>query len=792
MSKPDGFGFEQPDEQWLARIRSALHAPESRPDGDEASPSGQGRYAAGMRLGPYELVRRIGMGGMGTVWLARRADGLFQRDVAIKLIKRGMDTETVVRRFHNERHVLATLVHPHIARLYDGGATPDGQPFLVMEYVEGLPIVDYCESQGLSIEKRLHLFRQVCLAVHHAHRHLILHRDVKPANILVAADGNPKLLDFGIAKLLDPESGEASALTATDVRPLTPRYASPEQLRGERLTTATDVYSLGVVLHELLTGRRLYAPDSSSLRLVEHAVLTEEPPRPSLVVRRRDDLPTAQSRCLQRLLRGDLDTIVMTALQKDPSKRYPSAEQLAEDLGRYRAGLPLLARPPGPVARMVGLIRRRRAPLVAAATGALLSLALASAFIVYQFLMPAWAQAHLRNARLSVVGPRTNHAMYNIIFFNAPDRRDAKRPRMSAGGLDTVLAEYKAALRLAPRDVVVRLEHDIVLLAHSWDRDPDQFFRITNARRNKLPLTCAYAEHLRAHQERLAFTPARLEQASATDLRALGFMSLLRGDPETTIDAWTRFELGATDPLIDASLGNIYLALDLPELAYPRLLSAHRAYPQAGNVTAYLADAAARAGDWIQARRLIEIAAQQEGVTDNSRPLMRLQMLCLLSENKEAEALELYRDTELYGCNPVATVQLAEYFERRGQEVKALHVLGDRLKLDRNAGYATAVKFQRLMEFWWSRLTTEERNRNVELLAQSKWGNSSEFAALLATYMDSVQWLKGFPDPHTVTERAGWWRLVHPTTPESLRAARVELRGLADSLTVSATPHGEP
>ncbi|MCB9865508.1 MAG: protein kinase [Phycisphaerales bacterium] len=212
---------------------------------------------------------------MGTVWLARRADGLFERDVAVKFVRRGMDSDTVVRRFHNERAVLATLIHPNIGQMYDGGTTRAGHPYLVMEYVQGVPIIEYCESARLDIDDRLRLFRKVCLAAHHAHRHLILHRDVKPANILVADNGVPKLLDFGIAKLLDAHENGNSEFTATDLRPLTPRYASPEQVRGERLTTATDVYSLGVVLFELLTGRQKRKVDfRKGLRLGRGDVVT--------------------------------------------------------------------------------------------------------------------------------------------------------------------------------------------------------------------------------------------------------------------------------------------------------------------------------------------------------------------------------------------------------------------------------------------------------------------------------------------------------------------------------------
>lgn len=309
-----------------------------------AAASGAESQIAGERS--YRLIRELGRGGMGVVWLAERGDGEFARRVAIKQLQRGRHSDDLVRRFRAERQILASLDHPNIARLLDGGRASDGSPFFVMEYVEGLPIDQYCQQHELSIEERLRLFRTVCLAVQRAHQSLVIHRDLKPANILVTTAGEPKLLDFGIAKLLDPE---ALAVTAAETRhgeqPLTPRYASPEQVRGEPVTTATDVYALGVVLYELLTGASPYAAALAPMQLVR-AICEEEVTAPSTMVSRTTGgAPTPEDPDrVRRRLRGDLDAIVLKALRKDARERYASAEQLADDVARHLDGLPVLAR----------------------------------------------------------------------------------------------------------------------------------------------------------------------------------------------------------------------------------------------------------------------------------------------------------------------------------------------------------------------------------------------------------------------------------------------------------------
>ena len=324
---------------------------------------------AGQRVGAYEIIREIGHGGMGTVFLAVRADDEYRKQVAIKLVKRGMDTDMILRRFMMERQILANLEHPNIARLLDGGSTQDGLPYFVMEYVEGQPIDEYCDTQRFTTAERLELFRQVCAALQYAHQNLVVHRDIKPSNILVTAEGVPKLLDFGIAKLLSPgwatDTGEA---TASMVRLMTPEYASPEQLRGLGITTSSDVYSLGIVLYELLTGHHPYHLISRRPEEIMEAILGEEPEKPSTVGSRQkaegrkngtddDDLLTTDNGLLTnktnpkfesrnpKSLRGDLDNIVLKALRKEPERRYASVQEFAEDIRRHLEGLPVTASP---------------------------------------------------------------------------------------------------------------------------------------------------------------------------------------------------------------------------------------------------------------------------------------------------------------------------------------------------------------------------------------------------------------------------------------------------------------
>lgn len=342
----------------LREVESLLASHDDAGDFLEESAFDLARPAlVGQRLGPYRVVKEIGQGGMGTVFLAERDDGHFQMQVAIKVIKRGMDTDTIIRRFQHERQLLAALEHPNIARMIDGGTTPDGRPYFVMEYIDGRPIDDCCRD--LAVPERLQLFRVVCEALQHAHRHLIVHRDLKASNVIVTKQGVPKLLDFGLAKLLDADDESGTTMT---VQALTPEYASPEQARGEAVTTASDVYSLGVLLYELLAGQRPYQIAERSHAEIVRVVTTTEPRRPSTIEAR-----------FQRQLRGDLDTIVLKAMHKDAQRRYASVEAFSEDIRRHLEGLPVTARP-DTLAYRASKFVRRNALGVAAAAVVLLSL----------------------------------------------------------------------------------------------------------------------------------------------------------------------------------------------------------------------------------------------------------------------------------------------------------------------------------------------------------------------------------------------------------------------------------
>jgi eukaryotic-like serine/threonine-protein kinase len=311
----------------------------------------------GGRFGPYRIIKEIGRGGMGRVFLAERADEEYRQVVALKIAHDSLSAEGL-RSFRDERQILATLEHPNIARLMDGGTTEDGVPYLVMENVQGVPIDEYCTANALSVRQRLELFSTICAAVDLAHRNLVVHRDLKPSNILVS-DGVPKLLDFGIAKLLEP-SAEAAAAGQSNTGPamLTPEYASPEQLKREPITTATDVYALGVLLFRLLTNASPYRVRSYAAHELAAAICDQEPLRPSAV---------ASTRPLRRQLAGDLDTIVLKALRKNPAERYSSAGALADDINRYLTGLPLAARDDGWLYRIAKFIARHRVGVIAAA-----------------------------------------------------------------------------------------------------------------------------------------------------------------------------------------------------------------------------------------------------------------------------------------------------------------------------------------------------------------------------------------------------------------------------------------
>jgi serine/threonine-protein kinase len=403
----------------------------------------------GARIGPYRLLRKLGDGETSTVYLAARDDDQYDQRVAIKLIRPGMDSRPILQRFHQERQILASLSHPHIARLFDGGSTSSGQPYFVMEYVDGEPLDLHCQRAELSLARRLALFGQVCQAVHFAHRNLVVHRDLKPSNILVDRDGAPKLLDFGIAKLLDPErAGIRVEPTASSARLMTPHYASPEQVCGKPISTASDVYSLGVILYKLLAGRRPYELASQALHEIERVVCEFTPPPPSHVLRaaRKGRLPR------------DLDNIVLMAMRKEPERRYASAQELADDVRRCVDRRPVLARRDTLGYRVSSFVRRNTGAVAAAALVFLSVLGGAVA------TTSQWRRAVAERTRAQTQRMTAEHALDFVVeLFKVPDSSVAVNQVTARELLEHGAARLRSE---APQPVEIRaaLQHTLAVV----------------------------------------------------------------------------------------------------------------------------------------------------------------------------------------------------------------------------------------------------------------------------------------------------------------------------------------
>lgn len=406
--------------------------------------SNQSESLEGQRIGQYRLIAEIGRGGMGVVYRAARSDDQFQKEVAIKIVRLGLDTEDMRRRFRHERQILAAIDHPNIAKLLDGGTTQDGRPYLVMDYVDGVPLTTYCDQQQLSITPRLKLFLSVCSAVSYAHQNLVIHRDIKAANVLVTTDGVPKLLDFGIAKLLNAEAVNDEAHTVTQLGVMTPEYASPEQVRGEQVTTATDVYSLGVLLYELLTGHRPYRIKSRRSDEIMRVICEQQPTRPSVAVSTVEAVSHEEDQTkgtitpevvgaargqsperLRRSLSGDLDNIMLMALRKEPERRYASVAQFTDDIRRYMEGLPVAARLDTVSYRTWKFVRRHKLGVAAAAV---VVLALAAGLTVAMWQARVAAQQRDRARIQQAKAEHINAFMQEMLASADPARkgRDVK------------------------------------------------------------------------------------------------------------------------------------------------------------------------------------------------------------------------------------------------------------------------------------------------------------------------------------------------------------------------------
>jgi serine/threonine protein kinase/tetratricopeptide (TPR) repeat protein len=431
----------------------------------------------GRQVGAYRILQETGQGGMAVVYLAERADHEFRKRVAIKMVKPGGNSAEIIRRFRNERQTLAALDHPHIVKLLDGGTTDEGWPYLVMDFVEGVPIDQYCDAHRLSIPERLELFRTICQIVHYAHQHLVIHRDLKPSNILIDQQGVPRLLDFGIAKLLNPECFQAPLVTTGDWRPMTPEYASPEQVRGEPVTNATDVYSLGVLLYELLAGHRPYRATVSTWAEVERLVCEVEPPRPSTVIDRTEEEAASGSTPprpaitpelvsiarrttpdeLRRQLQGDLDTMVMMALRKEPQRRYASADELAKDIERHLSSMPVKARRPTPAYRGGKFLRRHRESVAAVA----IVLALAVGLSLWQARRVRSQASPVFSSTVARLPARPSVAILG--FKNLSSRTDTAWLSTAFSEMLTTELAAGEKLRTVPGETVARTKIDLSL-----------------------------------------------------------------------------------------------------------------------------------------------------------------------------------------------------------------------------------------------------------------------------------------------------------------------------------------
>jgi serine/threonine protein kinase/Tfp pilus assembly protein PilF len=560
----------------------------------------------GARLGAYRILRSIGEGGMGAVYLAARADDLYRRQVAIKIVRGGFASPAMMERFRSERQILANLDHPNVARLFDGGVTADGLPYLVMEYVDGVTIDRFCQQKNLNTAQRLRLFALVCSAVDYAHKNLIVHRDLKPANILVTADGVPKLLDFGIAKLLDSETDQG--VTRTMERVMTPEYASPEQIRGEPVTTATDVYALGVLLYELLAGVRPFRLERSSPVKAVQAICDTAPIIPSEMVRLEEQRAARENRShsnappdARRALRGDLDNIILTAMRKEPSRRYLSVTALSADINAHLLGFPVHARPDTWRYRTGKFIHRHKAG-VAIAVVAVIGL------IGFSIGMALLAR---RATREMLVAQRESEFLAGIFAAATPDQAQG-REITARELLDQAAKRIGGELNDQPQLKAALLDnigHAYERLGHYPEAVNELNVALALRRRAGEMHTLAYA-----NTENLLGTALRLQtqykeaEPYFRDAVAIRQRELKRDSPEIA---------GALDDLGEC----LYLEESLAEsesilrqaLAIDRKLGAD----YGGSTRNYLALLLENKGDYLEARQLlreaVDISRRTEG-----------------------------------------------------------------------------------------------------------------------------------------------------------------------------------
>ncbi len=671
----------------------------------------------------YTLLGELGRGGMGAVYLARQ-ERLGGRPVALKVLAPSIALSPSAReRFRTEALAIARLQHSNIVAVHDVVHDADVYAY-AMEWVDGKSLAELirylerCRGQPALADVRASLavpagalehgtlatfICRVGIAVARAlgavHRAGLLHRDVKPANILLRRDGTPLLSDFGLARELD-----TATLTQAGHFVGTPAYAAPEQLRGSSraLDPRTDVYGLGVTLYHALTLRLPFSGRSTAdlLRKIE----------------------AGQAEPLRRAnphLAADLQTIVAKAMDVDPERRYPTADELADDLERLLHLQPIRARPAGLVTRTVKLARRNRGAVLGATLGGFLALAIAILIGGYAFVVPKWVERHLRDARLALLDPGRNDTIFATVYWHQPKGRMVGR---TDDYLQEPLAHYHTALYLQPTNGAVRLERDIVQLARELSAHPERRPELPARIATQVPLTAACAS---------AWTPAtglprlavrQVEGASAIDLRCLGLLAYLCADIETALQAWSQMDLQADpDPLVEASLGQLCLLLEQPARAYPRLRNAFRAFPEAGFLCVSLADAALQCGDVTKAEQLLDRARQMSGL-DPTLGLARVQADLYAATGRDELAIALWSDPR--NAQAVSQCHYGQYLEAHGNLEGATYAYGHAGGIGQ---YHRAWDgFRRVAPQWWNGLTDEERWRTLrdaldQPLVESGW-----------------------------------------------------------------------
>jgi RNA polymerase sigma factor (TIGR02999 family) len=669
------------DESLLDEVYSLLVAAEEgatfidRPALDETlTPRGAAERPdplIGARIGAFELVARLGVGGMGTVYTGQRADGRFDQRVAIKIMRADLLGASAPRRFEQERRTLARLEHPGIARLFDGGALPDGRPYLVMEFVEGERLDRHCHAQGLDLEARLRLMLQVIDAVQYAHQNLVIHRDLKPSNILVDPGGTARVIDFGIALPLYLASSQTMVTGGRDLLG-TLAYMSPEQCErgaGAAVDVRSDVYALGVLLYELLTGRQPHDVSTGSLAGAIRTITEVQPQRPA---------------ALDPRLRGDLETIILKALEKDPARRYQSAGELAEDIRAHLESRPIRARPASPAYLLTKYLRRHRSQLGAAVAAGAAVLTLVAIGVMWFVVLPRWSQRSYHEARSRVLSWELQEAIVSAVCFRgAADSRSIESRHYLQYA--STLPHYARANRFGLLDEVGRGEYEAMRAVEAlYKLQPGDW-------------GSAWPTDVRDGIRRIVLADdldGAIEGAPTADLRDAGLVLMLLTRYEAAVRVLQRHETRVTnDPLIEAMLGELYLALEKPELAYPRVRAGYDAFPGSRMITLSLAEAAIGVGDLARAELLLNEAEQMPNPDRLSR-LGRVRAMFLAAAGREQEAHDAFviatavttQNGLSFSINPIACYHRARFEESRGFFVNGAQFALLGLQMDPRAG----------------------------------------------------------------------------------------------------------